>query len=66
MEFSEIEKRILLLIAEEYNAKAIAGKLNITIKAVVSHKERMRKRTNTLNSVGLIVWAIKNKIINIT
>lgn len=66
MEFSEIEKKILLLMADEFNAKAIAGKLNITIKAVTSHKERMRKRTNTLNSIGLIVWAIKNKIINIT
>ena len=66
MEISEIEKQIIELTADEYTAKTISTKLNISLKAVHNHKERLRKKTNTLNSVGLIIWAIKNNIIIIT
>ena len=65
MIFTEIEKKIIELTAEEYNAKAIGQKLKLTTKTVINHKERLRKKTGSLNSIGVVVYAIKNKIIDI-
>lgn len=66
MEFTEIEKKIIELIADEYNAKTIGQKLKISTKTVVNYKERLRKKTGSLNSIGVVVYAIKNKIIDIS
>ena len=60
---SNIEVKIIDLMAQEYNSKAIAGKINITHKAVLNHRERMLKKTQCLNGIGLVIWAIKNNII---
>lgn len=66
MEFTEIEKKVIELIADEYNAKTISQKLKISNKRVVNIKERLRKKTGSLNSIGVVVYAIKNKIIDLT
>lgn len=66
MKFTEIEKKIIELIADEYNAETIAQKLKLTTKSVVGYKERLRKKTGSLNSIGVVVYAIKNKIIDIS
>jgi DNA-binding NarL/FixJ family response regulator len=66
MNFTEIEIQIIQLISEEYNTKAIAQKLKVSNKTIDNYKERLRKRVGALNSIGLVVYAIKNKLIDIT
>lgn len=66
MEFTEIEKKVIELIADEYNAKTISQKLKISNKRVVNIKEGLRKKTGSANSIGVVVYAIKNKIIDLT
>lgn len=60
---SPIEVKIIDLMAQEYNSKAIAGKLNLTHKAVTMHRERLLQKTQCINGIGLIIWAIKHNII---
>jgi DNA-binding NarL/FixJ family response regulator len=66
MSFTEIEIQIIQLISEEYNTKAIAQKLRVSNKTIDNYKERLRKRVGALNSIGLVVYAIKNKLIDIS
>lgn len=66
MSFTEIEIQIIQLISEEYNTKAIAQKLKVSNKTIDNYKERLRKRVGALNSIGLVVYAIKNKLIDIS
>jgi DNA-binding NarL/FixJ family response regulator len=66
MNFTEIEIQIIQLISEEYNTKAIAQKLKVSNKTIDNYKERLRKRVGALNSIGLVVYAIKNKLIDIS
>jgi|688.fasta_scaffold591949_2 DNA-binding CsgD family transcriptional regulator len=60
---SPMEVKIIDLMSQEYNSKAIAGKLNLTHKAVAMHRERLLQKTRCLNSIGLVLWAVKNNII---
>lgn len=66
MNFTEIEVQIIQLISEEYNTKAIAQKLKVSNKTIDNYKERLRKRVGALNSIGLVIYAIKNKLIDIS
>jgi DNA-binding NarL/FixJ family response regulator len=66
MNFTEIEIQIIQLISEEYNTKAIAQKLKVSNKTIDNYKERLRKRVGALNSIGLVVYAIKNNLIDIS
>jgi DNA-binding NarL/FixJ family response regulator len=66
MNFTEIEIQIIQLISEEYNTKAIAQKLKVSNKTIDNYKERLRKRVGALNSIGLVIYAIKNKLIDIS
>jgi DNA-binding NarL/FixJ family response regulator len=66
MNFTDFELQIIKLISEEYNTKAIAQKLKVSTKTVDNYKERLRRRIGALNSIGLVVYAIKNKLIDIS
>lgn len=58
------EKEILKLIVQEYNNGEIADKLFISIRTVDAHKRNMIEKTGSKNIAGLLVWAIKNNIID--
>jgi DNA-binding CsgD family transcriptional regulator len=60
---SPIEVKILHLMTQEHNIKAIAGLLNRTEKSIAGHRGRMLRKTQTNNAVGLILWGIKNNVI---
>lgn len=58
------EKEILSLILKEYNNGEIADQLFISIRTVDAHKRNMIEKTGSKNIAGLLVWALKNKIID--
>lgn len=61
----QLEIDVLQLMAGEYNNKAIAHKLKVSVRVVTGVRERLLKKTNTINGIGLTIWAIKNNVVKL-
>jgi len=59
------ELEILELISQGHTNAEIAEKLYISIRTVDTHKNNLIVKTGSKNVVSLLIYAIKNKIINI-
>jgi DNA-binding NarL/FixJ family response regulator len=59
------ELEILQLIAQQKTGKEIADKMFISLKTVESHKNSLFLKTGVKNVVGLIVYAVQNKLVNV-
>ncbi len=59
------ELEVLKLFAEGFNNNEIADKLFLSVRTIESHKNHILQKTNLKNSVELIKFAIKNKIIEL-
>jgi DNA-binding NarL/FixJ family response regulator len=62
--FSEREMKLLKLISQGFSNKQVAEKLFVSIKTVESNKSRLFEKANVKNSMELIAYAMKNKLIN--
>lgn len=58
------EVEIIRLISHEHTNKEISEKLSISVRTVETHREHILHKTNTKNSVGIIMYAYRNKIIS--
>jgi len=58
------ELEILNLVAKEYSNEEIAEKLFISERTVETHRRNIFTKTKTKSIVGLIKFAIKNKLIS--
>lgn len=63
-DLSEREIDVLKLICNQYTAKEIAEKLFVSTKTVEAHKSNLMIKTGVRNTAGLIIYAVKNKIID--
>lgn len=57
------EREIIQLIAEGLSNKQIADKLNLSIHTVLTHRKNIMKKTSVNNTAGLVLFALKHKII---
>lgn len=64
-EFTERELEILQLICEQYTAAEIADKLLISARTAEGHKRKLLDKTKSKNMAGLVVFAIKNKLVTV-
>lgn len=64
-ELSNREIEILNLMCQQFNTKEIAEQLCLSERTVDGHRKRMLEKTNSKNSIGLILWGIKNQILMI-
>ena len=62
---SKREKEILLKICEGLSNQEIAGTLFISKRTVDKHRANLLSKTNSKNTASLILFAIKNKLIEI-
>ena len=62
---TERESQIIRLLAQGLSNSEIAEKLFVSLRTIETTKSRMMQKTMTRNSAGLVIWAIKNKIITI-
>ncbi len=62
-EFSQKELEILEYICREYTAPEIAEELNVSVRTVEGYRSRLLAKTNSKNIAGLVVYALKNKLI---
>jgi two-component system, NarL family, response regulator DegU len=65
LDISERELDILKLICKAYSNKQIADELFISPKTVEGHKAKLMDKTDTTNSVALVLYAIKNHLVEI-
>lgn len=61
---SEREKEVLMLVAMEFTATEIASKIFISARTVEAIKDRLMERFCVKNSVGLIFYAMKNRLLD--
>jgi DNA-binding NarL/FixJ family response regulator len=61
---SKRELEVLSLIAQQLTTKEIGERLFISTKTVEMHKSNLLSKTGTRNSAGLLMYAIKNKLID--
>ena len=61
---SEREKEVLMLVCMEYTASEIAAKMFISPRTVEAIKDRLMERFGVKNSVGLVFYAMKNRLLD--
>ena len=59
------EKEILELICKGYSNVNMAKKLNISQKTVDGHRTRLLDKTGAKNSANLVMFALKNNIVDL-
>ena len=62
---TERELEVLKLICEQRTTVEIADKLFVTKRTVEGHRSNLLLKTCTKNTVGLVIWAVQNQVINI-
>lgn len=59
------ETELLQLICQGFTNKELAERMFVSIKTIESNKAQLMQKTGSRNNAGLIIWAIKNKIVKI-
>ncbi len=57
------EKEVLIQILKDQTNKEIADKLHISIRTVETHKQNLLSKTGAKSIAGLVVFALKNNIL---
>jgi DNA-binding NarL/FixJ family response regulator len=61
-ELTETETVIVKLICQELSTKEIAEKLFVSTRTIDGHRINILKKTNSTNTAGIVVYAIRNKL----
>jgi DNA-binding NarL/FixJ family response regulator len=64
-ELSRREKEVLGLICKGFSNDKIGEELNISGRTVERHKSNLLQKTNSKNTLNLVIYAFKNDIINL-
>ncbi|HCT30595.1 MAG TPA: DNA-binding response regulator [Bacteroidales bacterium] len=65
IDFTDRELEVLKLFCSGYAVSEIADKLFLSIKTIEAHRSKLILKTETKNTIGLILFAIKNKIVTV-
>lgn len=60
---TERELEIIILISLEYSGKEISDELFISINTVETHRKNIMKKLSAKNSISLVKYALKHKLI---
>lgn len=63
--FTERELEILNLLCKGFSTSEIADKIFRSIKTVESHRSNLLEKTNSKNTINLILFALKNKLVDL-
>ncbi|WP_163321750.1 MULTISPECIES: response regulator transcription factor [Draconibacterium] len=63
--FTSREKEILNLICKGLNNEQIAELIHLSPKTVEKHKSNLFQKTETFNTVNLVIYAFKNQLISL-
>jgi DNA-binding NarL/FixJ family response regulator len=59
------EVEILQLTCQQYTAEEIAERLFISVKTVNGHRNNLLQKTGSRNVTGLVIYAIKNNLVEL-
>jgi DNA-binding NarL/FixJ family response regulator len=65
IEFSDRELEVLRYFSKGLSAPEIAERLLKSVRTVEFHRSRLFEKTNTKNTLNLVLYAIKNKLVEI-
>jgi DNA-binding NarL/FixJ family response regulator len=65
LDITERELDVLKMLCKGLTNNEISDQLFLSPKTVETHKTRLLKKTNTKNSTSLIVFALKNKLVEL-
>ncbi|MCW3808052.1 response regulator transcription factor [Plebeiibacterium marinum] len=65
LQLTNKESELLTLICKGLTNKELADKLFLSTKTIESNKAKLMRKTGAKNNASLIIWAIKNKIVEI-
>jgi two-component system, NarL family, response regulator NreC len=60
------EEEVLSLICLQYTSEMIGEKLFISVKTVNGHRNNLLEKTNARNTAGLVIFALKNNLVDIS
>lgn len=64
-ELTDREQDVLALICKSLTNEQIADKLNLSFETIKWHRANILSKTGCSNTAGLVIYAIKNKLIEI-
>jgi len=65
IELTKREKEVLELICQGYSNQEISEKLYISQRTVERHRSSLLNKTNSKNSISLVIYSIKNNLVKI-
>lgn len=65
LDLTHREEEILQLVCQQFTAEEIAEKLFISVNTVNGHRNNLLLKTGSRNVTGLVLYAVKNKIITV-
>jgi len=65
VEITERELEILKLLCKGLTVSEIAERLYRSIKTIEAHRSKLLEKTNSKNTINLILYSIKNKLVDI-
>lgn len=60
---NELELKVLRCICEEKSTKEISDELHLSIRSIEGYRTRLLQKTGAKNTAGLVLYAVKNKLI---
>lgn len=65
VEITRREVEVLQLTCQQHTAEEIAEKLFISVKTVNGHRNNLLQKTGSRNVTGLVIYAIKNNLVDV-
>lgn len=66
IQLTKREEEILGLICCQHTSEEIAEKLFISVKTVNGHRNNLLEKTNSRNVAGLVIFAFKNNLVDVS
>ena len=63
--FTEREMDVLSLLCKGYSVPEVADKLFLSSKTVEVHRSTLLKKTKTKNTINLVLYALRNKLVEL-
>ncbi|MBU1374224.1 MAG: response regulator transcription factor [Bacteroidetes bacterium] len=65
IKLNENETKFLTLLCQQMSNKEIAEKMNLSIRTIDGYRDQLFEKLNVKSRIGLVLYAIKNKIVSI-
>lgn len=64
-EITDTQKKVLRYLCNQMSTDEIAAEMGISSNTVNKHRQELLERTDSINLAGLVLYAVKNKIIEV-